>query len=148
MRIVETHGGVVNKFLGDGFMALFGVPIELPNAEEAAANTAVELQRALEPVLEPEGLSICIGIHRGEFIAGGIGSESRCEFTVIGTTVNVASRIETLNRELKTNCLASTDLVDRIHQSFETRSKGHRSVKGIQEPIEIHELAQKKPPTE
>ncbi|MEO8205541.1 MAG: adenylate/guanylate cyclase domain-containing protein [Chthoniobacterales bacterium] len=143
MQIVETHGGVVNKFLGDGFMALFGVPIALPNPEAAAAATAVKLQGALQPLLEPEGLSLCIGIHQGEFIAGGIGSESRCEFTVIGTTVNVASRIESLNRELKTNCLASTALINRIGESFDIRSQGKRSVKGIHEPMEVHEVGEK-----
>ncbi|MEO6053015.1 MAG: adenylate/guanylate cyclase domain-containing protein, partial [Chthoniobacterales bacterium] len=147
MQIIESHGGVVNKFLGDGFMALFGVPIDLPNAEEAAANTAVDLQRALQVILEPEGLSMCIGIHQGEFIAGGIGSESRCEFTVIGTTVNVASRIETLNRELKTNCLASTAFISRIDGKapFHIQSQGKRSVKGIHEPMEVHEVSHKKP---
>ncbi len=142
--IVERHGGFINKYLGDGFLAVFGVPVELKHAESAAAFTALDLQAELDPVLKPHGLSLCIGLHSGPMIAGGIGSESRCEFTVIGSTVNLASRIEGLNRILETCCLASEPVAEKIAGQWNLKQHGGQSVKGITDKIEVYEIVGKK----
>lgn len=141
---VERHGGVINKYLGDGFLAIFGVPLDLPDAEKAAANTATQLQQDLASILEPEGLSLCVGIHSGPMIAGGIGSESRCEFTVIGSTVNLASRLESLNRSLSTTCLTSQPIAEKISPHWELRDHGGHRVKGVREEVSVYELIQPK----
>ncbi len=142
--IVERHGGFINKYLGDGFLAIFGVPVELENAEAAAALTAADLQKELNPVLQPLGLAVCIGVHAGPMIAGGIGSESRCEFTVIGSNVNLASRIESLNRALDTNCLTSGPVAEKIAAQWELKDLGGHNVKGLIDKVGVYELIGKK----
>lgn len=142
--IVERHGGFINKYLGDGFLAVFGVPVELENAETAAAVTAAELQKELTPILEPQGLSVCIGVHSGPMIAGGIGAESRCEFTVIGSTVNLASRIEGLNRALETKCLTSEPVAEKLSENWELRDMGGQMVKGISDKVGVYEIIGRK----
>lgn len=142
--LVEQHGGVINKYMGDGFLAIFGVPVSLENAEAAAAETATLLQRDLAPILDKEGLSLCIGLHAGPMIVGGIGSEARCEFTVIGSTVNLASRLESLNRSLETNCLTSESVADKLHPEWHMESRGGQRVKGVSGEIGVYELRAKK----
>ena len=91
--ILDRHGGIVNKFLGDGFLALFGAPLEAPDAAHQAVAAAREMLEANERVNEATSwpLRIGIGIHLGEVVAGNIGSPRRKEYTVIGDTVNFAS---------------------------------------------------------
>ena len=144
--IVEKHGGVINKYMGDGFLAIFGVPLELKGAEKAAAETAAELDRELAPVLNPDGLALCIGLHSGPMIVGGIGSEARCEFTVIGSTVNLASRLETLNRSLDTRCLTSSEVADKIAGDWHMKDHGGQQVKGVAREVNVFELRTKKDP--
>lgn len=143
--IVEKHGGVINKYLGDGFLAIFGVPLELVAAEKSAAATAAELDEALSPILHPENLNLCIGLHAGPMIVGGIGSESRCEFTVIGSTVNLASRIEALNRPLETRCLTSEPVAAKIAGDWDLEHRGGHRVKGVADEVNVFELRAKKP---
>jgi len=143
--IVEKHGGVINKYLGDGFLALFGVPAEHPEAERAAAETAAELEEKLGPLLGTQNLAICIGLHAGPMIFGGIGSESRCEFTVIGSTVNLASRIESLNRTLNSRCLTSQSVADKIVENWDLTHRGGQRVKGVSDEVSVFELRGRKP---
>ena len=142
--IVEKHGGVINKYMGDGFLAIFGVPLELAGAEKAAAETAAELDRELAPLLKPDGLALCIGLHAGPMIVGGIGSEARCEFTVIGSTVNLASRLETLNRSLETRCLTSGQIAEKISGDWHMKDHGGHRVKGVADEVSVFELKEKK----
>jgi adenylate cyclase len=143
-EIVESHGGVINKYLGDGFLALFGVPVPLEDPESAAAHTATALQEALTPLLEKEGLGLCIGIHAGPLIFGGIGSENRCEFTVVGTTVNVASRVESLNRTLETRNLTTSVVADKLGEKWSLSPRGDHRVKGIGSAFGVFELGSAK----
>jgi adenylate cyclase len=142
--VVERHGGVINKYMGDGFLAIFGVPLELEAAEEAAAKTALELQREMEPILEEENLELCLGLHAGPMIVGGIGSESRCEFTVIGSTVNLASRLEGLNRTLSTRCLTSEIVAEKISGAWDMTHRGGQRVKGVTDEVNVFELRGRK----
>lgn len=142
--IVERHGGVINKYMGDGFLAIFGVPLELAGAEKAAAETALDLQRELTPLLAAENLSLCLGLHSGPMIVGGIGSEARCEFTVIGSTVNLASRLEALNRSLESQCLTSETVAEKISAEWDMSARGGQRVKGVSGEVNVFELRGRK----
>ena len=99
-EIIFTHGGTLDKFIGDGLMALFGAPYTSPDDASDAITTAIEMQRAVKQIeteLRASGLgeiSIGIGLHTGDATVGYIGSERRSEYTAIGDTVNVSSRLE------------------------------------------------------
>ncbi|MBF0277105.1 MAG: adenylate/guanylate cyclase domain-containing protein [SAR324 cluster bacterium] len=112
-RVVERHGGVIDKFIGDAVMVVFGAPTELGNHAQKAVDCAHDMISSLKILnqqLAAEGMTpikIGIGIHTGEVLAGSVGGEDRFEYTVIGDTVNVASRIESLTKQYATVLLIS-----------------------------------------
>ena len=152
---VTRRGGMVNKFTGDGMLAVFGVPVRQdPTAEAAAAlEAAREIQAGLEQLnaeLLQEGapeMRVRAGIHSGEALVGSMGSADRIEYAVIGDTVNCASRLESLDKQrhqgvmrvlLSSNTL---DILDpTIRQQLELESWGSVQVKGRDEPLEVSEL--------
>jgi adenylate cyclase len=99
--IIFAHGGTLDKYLGDGLMALFGAPTATPEDASNALNAAVAMQRrvlSINKELREEGLNeigVGMGLHTGEVTVGYIGSERRSEYTAIGDAVNTASRLET-----------------------------------------------------
>ena len=97
-RELERHGGTVEKFIGDAVMAVFGAPIAMPDAAMAAVRSALEMNAAIREIAVETGedLHITVGINSGPMVAGSIGSSKRLEFTVLGDTVNVASRLQGL----------------------------------------------------
>jgi adenylate cyclase len=103
-EVIEAHGGVIDKYLGDGVMALFGAPITREDDTQRALNCALEIRRrveALGPVLASRGLphpQIGIGINTSRVIAGNIGSPTRLNYTVLGDGVNLAARLEGLTK--------------------------------------------------
>ncbi len=138
--VSAAQGGTVNKFIGDGALVLFGVPTEIPDPVIAAVQVALALQTGLESLLKPRGLSLGIGLHYGEVIAGEIGFGERSEYTVIGTTVNLASRLEALNRELGSRILISDIVRREIGAAFSCHSLGVIPIRGIAEAVEVFEL--------
>ena len=152
---VTRRGGMVNKFTGDGMLAVFGVPVRQdPTAEAAAAlEAAREIQAGLERLnaeLLQEGapeMRVRAGIHSGEALVGSMGSADRIEYAVIGDTVNCASRLESLDKQrhqgvmrvlLSSNTL---DILDpTIREQLELESWGSVQVKGRDEPLEVSEL--------
>jgi adenylate cyclase len=119
-QVVTRHGGIVNKYIGDAVMALFGAPQDDPGHAAhaaAAAEAMVQAREALNRQFAAEGLPQIlagIGVHTGPVLAGNIGSSSRMEYTVIGDTVNVASRVEKSTKELKIPVLFTEDTVRAI----------------------------------
>jgi adenylate cyclase len=110
VEVVDRNQGVVNKFLGDGFLALFGAPLEDPHATQHAVVAGREMLEAIarNNADHPDWpIRIGIGIHVGETVTGTVGSPRRKEYTVIGDTVNLASRIESLNKEFGAQFLLS-----------------------------------------
>lgn len=144
VEILERHGGIVNKFLGDGFLALFGAPFETPDAACHAVAAAREMVAAMEQVNAGSDwpLRIGIGIHLGEVIAGSVGSPRRKEYTVIGDTVNFASRLETLNKEFDSQLLISSEVRAAIGaDSKGAVPHGQVSIRGYDRAVEVWQLS-------
>ena len=137
------HGGMINKFLGDGFMALFGISRDDNNHADKALAAAQSIQRTLQRLNAErasrgeDAIQIGIGINTGPAIVGSIGSPDRMEFTVIGNTVNVASRIEALNKTLGTSLLLSKETRTAIRTNLQLRALPPQPVKGVDQPVEI-----------
>lgn len=119
-KCITAHNGVINKYIGDAVMALFGAPVKLPNHAEEAFNAALDMRKALLKInedFEKQGLpsiNFGIGIHSGKVLAGNIGAASRMEYTVIGDTVNTASRLEGLCKTYKTDLLISQSTAEAL----------------------------------
>jgi adenylate cyclase len=145
VECVHRHNGILDKFIGDAAMAVYGLD-RCPNPCEAALQTALEIRDGLIPLnaeLEGRGLTPLrngIGIHYGNVVAGNIGSEERLEYTVIGDAVNVASRLESATKELTSPLAISEEGYNRLEES--TRSGlsplGEVSLKGKSEPCPVY----------
>ncbi len=141
--ILDRHGGIVNKFLGDGFLALFGAPLEAPDPAHRAVAAAREMLEANNRVNEATSwpLRIGIGIHIGEVVAGSIGSPRRKEYTVIGDTVNFASRLEALNKDFNSQFLISEAVRDALGEACgDAVSLGEVVVRGYERPMAVWRL--------
>jgi adenylate cyclase len=143
VEVLDRHGGIVNKFLGDGFLALFGAPFETADAAHRAVAAAREMLIAMERINEASDwpLRIGIGIHFGEVVAGNIGSPRRKEYTVIGDTVNFASRLEALNKEFDSQLLISAVVRDVLGEDgLDAVSLGEVEVRGYERPVAVWQL--------
>jgi adenylate cyclase len=141
--ILDRHGGIVNKFLGDGFLALFGAPLEAPDPAHRAVAAAREMLEANERVNKATAwpLRIGIGIHIGEVVAGSIGSPRRKEYTVIGDTVNFAARIEALNKEFNSQFLISQAVRDALgDDGRDAVALGEVPIRGYDRPMAVWQL--------
>ena len=144
VRVVFAHHGTLDKYLGDGLMALFGTPLEQPDHPRHAVQAALDMQAAVADLnaarrdadLAP--LNIGIGINSGEAIVGNIGTEERMEYTAIGDMVNVAQRLQTEAADgdvvISDAVLAHARGHLTVHQSLETRLKGRR------QPVRAHRI--------
>ena len=148
VEVVEgEHGGMINKFLGDSFMALFGIGSDSRNHADKALAAARSIQRTMERLNAQRAargedpIQIGIGINTGPAIVGSIGSPERMEFTVIGNTVNVASRIEALNKTLGTSLLLSKETRDALRQLPTLRALPQQPVKGVEQLVEVFTFA-------
>ena len=145
IEIVNRHHGVINKFLGDGFMAVFGAPLSdgrdclngVTAAQEILSRVREEVDRG--NVLPTR---VGIGLHAGEAVTGSIGSSQRREYTVIGDVVNLASRIEKLNKEFDSQLLIS-DMVWQTLRNYlaEATPMGEVHVRGREEAIQVYQVA-------
>jgi adenylate cyclase len=145
--VIRRYDGFLNKFIGDGLMIIFGLPLSQGPSEDArlAVEASLAMLEAVTKLNElnagnPEipQLRIGIGMHTGSLMAGSIGSASRQEYSVIGATVNLASRLESLNKPFKTEILMSQATRDMIARDFVgVRSLGMTSVAGLEDQIEV-----------
>jgi adenylate cyclase len=143
---VFAHGGTVGKYMGDAIMAVFGVPVPHKDHAHRAVAAALDMQTALLKLQEQwrsQGLpliDIGIGINTGDMIVGNIGSEYRLDFTVIGDSVNLASRVEGLNKDLGTRILVTELTYESVRDEVEARGPLTASVKGKEEPVVVYEV--------
>jgi adenylate cyclase len=143
VEILDRHGGIVNKFLGDGFLALFGAPFEAEDPAHRAVSAGREMLAAMERINAHSSwpLRIGIGIHFGDVVAGNIGSPRRKEYTVIGDTVNFAARLEALNKDFNSQFLISSSVHDALGQDGgDAVSLGEVPVRGYDKPMTIWQL--------
>lgn len=143
VRIVNANSGIVNKFLGDGFLAVFGAPIHSENFCQAALSAAREMLdevKRLEAAGKIPATQLGIALHAGVAIVGEIGSEQKKEYTVIGDVVNVAFRIEALNKELKSQLLISAPVCEQAGVT-NADAMEPRPIRGRREPIQLFRLA-------
>jgi adenylate cyclase len=141
--IVNRHHGVVNKFLGDGFMAVFGAPLVMGNHCQNALNAARELVAEIKRATDAGEIPptrIGIGLHSGEALVGNIGSTERREYTVIGDVVNVAFRIEQLNKELNSSFLVSESVQETVGELEGVESSVSLPIRGRTAPVRIYKL--------
>lgn len=133
--IINKHNGITNQILGDGLMATFGAPVRLDNHEETALEAAKEIFQHVEKLGE---VQIGMGIHSGDVVTGNIGNDNRKQFSVSGTTVIIASRLEQLNKEFKSRLLVSKDYFEQIENGVSNWSSlGNKKLKGIEKEIEV-----------
>jgi len=145
VEIVDRFGGVVNKFLGDGFLAIFGAPLDDERATERAVAAGREMLEAIARHNNDHPdwpIRIGIAVHVGETVTGTVGSPRRKEYTVIGDTVNLAARIESLNKELGAQFLIS----DAAHSEAADAAKdalplGEIAIRGYEAKIPVWRLA-------
>ncbi len=139
-----NHDGVVDKFIGDGILAVFGLDGDMAACEKAVAcarDMLIRLERLNPELSEP--FSIGIGIHKGEVLAGIVGSPERLEFTVVGDVVNTASRIEAMTRELGASVLISEAVKNDLETTMPMTdwiNFGEWSLKGKAQPVGLFGL--------
>lgn len=145
IEIVQVHKGIINQFLGDGFMATFGAPVSDPdtviNAVEASreiiSRKATEIKNGNIPQTR-----IGIGLHYGEAVTGNIGSAMRKQYSITGSVVNIASRIENLTKRFKTEVLVSEEVISTLDMNNRNlfHSIGEVKVKGSKKMISLYKL--------
>jgi class 3 adenylate cyclase len=133
--VVEAYGGFVDKFIGDGLMAVFGAPEAQPDHADRALEAA---QMILDSVhLGRSGLRVAAGINSGRVVAGPIGGAGRLNFSVIGDVVNVAARVEAATRETGDDVLLTADTRDLLTRPHPLVSRGRLELKGKSHPVEV-----------
>ncbi|MDD3237950.1 MAG: adenylate/guanylate cyclase domain-containing protein [Candidatus Gastranaerophilales bacterium] len=144
--IIRKYDGVLNKFMGDAIMAIFGEPIKNKQHAINAVKCAHEILRKVKVLQkkwlleEKPKISIGIGINTGEVFVGNVGSEERLEYTVIGDTVNLASRIEAHNRIYKTQFLISENTYKHINNIADVIKISNVTIRGKSRKIDIYEV--------
>jgi len=143
--VVDEHQGIVNKFLGDGFMAVFGAPVDDADRCSHAVGASLEILKRLDR-LNAAGKShptrVGIGLHMGEAVTGNVGSADRKEYTIIGDVVNLASRLEQATKEFHAQLLISEEVrrnLDAATSSIE--DLGSVALKGQPNPAHIFKVA-------
>jgi adenylate cyclase len=145
-NIILAHRGCLDKFIGDAVMAFWGVPLPLENHARYACEAALKMKETIAGLREDwlrRGLpllSVRMGIHSGPVVAGNVGSMERFNYTVLGDTVNLASRLEGANKFYGTTVIASEDTVQLAGPTFLTRELDLIRVKGREAPVKIYEL--------
>ena len=145
--IIENEfGGTLDKFVGDGVVAFFGAPKEMPNHAEMACRSALKIQEELfsqgpeKRLISSRFFRTRIGLHTGEVLVGNIGTPKRFAYSVIGDAANLTSRIEGLNKIYGTRILASAETKDAQCTAFEWRCIDRVAVVGRKRSTEIYEL--------
>jgi class 3 adenylate cyclase len=149
---VFAHNGTIDKFLGDGLMAVFGAPE--PSSVDAtnAARCALDIQQSIDRWNERSdrtgdaAIRVAVGIHHGDVIQGDVGSESHLELTVVGDTVNIARRVEGYCRSLEAPVLVTGAFVDALYAEGSNNlaagfhDEGHHTLRGLSEPVHLYSM--------
>jgi class 3 adenylate cyclase len=146
---VFAHNGTIDKFLGDGLMAVFGSPLPSPLDATNAARCALDIQQSIERWNERRAgsgdaaIRVGVGIHYGEVVRGDVGSDRQLELTVLGDTVNIASRVEACCRTLDAAVLVTAPFIAMLHAEGSQNlaehfaDKGQHTLRGRAEPVHL-----------
>jgi adenylate cyclase len=134
--IVNRHGGHVDKFVGDGLLAMFGAPEPFGDHADRAVRAACEMANVVNAEDEP-GFKIGVGVNTGRVVAGSIGGAGRLNFSVIGDAVNIASRVEAATRELDEDVLITQGTARELSDDIEVTDCGEHELKGLPEPLRL-----------
>ncbi len=147
VEIVFDEGGIVDKFIGDAVMAIFGAPLSKPDDAERAIRAAQRMLVELDKFNEEQKkkgsgvfIRIGIGVHTGPLIAGNIGSDRKMEYTVIGDTVNIASRVQDLTKEFGVEIIITQACHDASGHKVPVRALPPAMVKGKEKPLTLFEV--------
>lgn len=144
IEIISKHHGVINQFMGDGFMATFGAPISYENDIQNAFEAAVEIVQEVN-ARSADGrihhTKVGIGLHAGNVVAGNVGTEIRKQYSVTGNAVITAARIEQLNKSYRSQLLISDAVYERISEAGLKVQPFETNIKGRSEPIKIYKIA-------
>jgi class 3 adenylate cyclase len=145
LAIVDEHGGVVDKLLGDGLLAVFGAPDPRADHAPAAVGAARRMVAAAasisgRPDRRPEPIRIGVGLHSGEVVAGDIGGDAFLDFTVIGSTVNTAARVQEQTKVLGRALLATGVTVDRLASRDRPAWSREVELRGIEGKVRLYAL--------
>ena len=146
VEIVFEHQGILDKYIGDAIMAVFGAPFASPRDADNAVKVAIRMQRALGAFnarRRAQGqaeLEVRIGINSGDVVAGNIGSVRRMDYTVVGDGVNVAARLESANKQLGTRILISGSTREQLRDYYRLREIDLLQVSGKREPVPVFEV--------
>jgi adenylate cyclase len=138
---IARHGGEILKFIGDGLLAIF--PLSQPSACANLLHAVAEARQAMVALNKKNGetgrvpLNYGVGVHVGDVMYGNIGSRTRLDFTVIGPAVNMASRLETLTKQLGRTVLLSRAFADFVASDFDLEHLGEHPIRGFSDPIEV-----------
>jgi len=143
-NIILKNKGTLDKYIGDGLLAFFGAPIAREEHAEMAVNSAIEMIPMLD-VLNKElmldvPLRVGIGIHSGEAVVGNIGTERKMEYTIIGDTVNTASRVEDLTKELQANILITEETFSRLKARYNITPEKEITLRGKTKQIMVYRV--------
>jgi adenylate cyclase len=146
--VVFRHSGSLDKFIGDCIMGIWGAPLDDPDHARNAVACALDMADTLQAFKRELGaehtdFDVGIGLHSGPAVVGLMGSQKRLEYTAIGDTVNLASRIEGLTKDAKRRILVSKDTMERCADAFDFVSCGSYHVKGRAQPVELFEPRRK-----
>jgi adenylate cyclase len=142
--VINRNQGIVNKFLGDGFMAVFGAPLDAGNNCENAVRAARQILEEVENSAATGNIPptrIGLGLHAGPALVGNIGSAERREYTVIGDVVNVAFRIEKLNKDLGSRLLISEPVQEATQAAGTGEAPASLEIRGRQSRVRVYKLA-------
>lgn len=141
---ITRNNGVINQFLGDGYMATFGAPVSWGNDCQNAVKAALEIVTTLKEKNENKEFrhtEIGIGLHAGYVVAGNVGTQVRKQYSITGNTVILASRIEQLNKQYNSQLLISEEVFNKVNNlEFESELLGEVAIKGREKPINIYKL--------
>ena len=135
--VIARHGGYVDKFEGDGLLAVFGAPEPFADHTDRAVRAAVEIARRVNRA-DGKGFRVGVGVNTGRVVAGSIGGAGRLNFSVIGDPVNVASRTESATRITGDDVLITAETARRLEGEFELEERAGVSLKGIDQPVTLY----------
>ena len=138
VECIQRNSGMVDKFIGDAAMAIFGAPLDLKNHEELAVKTAIEMQSAIKKLNKklPHKIEIGVGVNTGEAVIANVGSETRFDYSAIGDAVNTAARLESATKDVGVNILIGEKTAQSVN--YKLKSLKPIKVKGKAKALKIY----------